>query len=207
MPGSVTPEGDHITLRFVAPTEFRIDQLFLAEFDAGAPIIEACVLLSAEHSALGDCLEGLTLNDDQRVRLSRGEAVDLAFSAPALNAGLTRDFVLVTEGYYGPDEEPRAVEETSPSALKVWAPHPNPFTDATSVRFQVPAPGGPVSVRVYALSGRLVRELEDDVLSAGTYELAWDGRDDGGQRAASGVYFYEVHGPGLQERRKMVLVR
>jgi len=206
MPGSVTPEGDHITLRFVAPTEFRIDQLFLADVDEADPATHECQLLSAVHSATGDCIETLAGDDEARTTLSRGDVIDLSFAARELDSGLVRDFVLITEGYYGPYEEHRSFEEAAPSALMVSDPRPNPFTGSTSIRFEIPDPGGRVSVRVYSVSGRLVRELGNGVLPGGTHEAVWDGKDDGGERVASGVYFYRIEGPGLQERRKMVLL-
>jgi hypothetical protein len=207
MPASAAPDGEHITLRFTAPTDLRIDQLFLADIHEADPAIRGCQLLSAVHSATGDCVEALASDDEARTSLSRGEVIDLSFAARELDSGLVRDFVLVTEGYYGPDEAHRTLEEPVPSALRVSDPHPNPFTGATNIRFEIPAPGGRVSVTVYALSGRLVRELEDGMLPGGAHELAWDGRDRSGEPVAPGVYFYQIVGAGLRERRKMVLLR
>jgi len=207
MPADAASEGEHVRLRFTAPTEFRIDQLFLVDIHEADPDIHECQLISAVHSATGDCVEALASDDEARTRLSRGEIIDLSFGASEFDSGLVRDFVLVMEGYYAPDEEHRTFEEPAPSALVVSDPRPNPFTGSTSIRFEIPAPGGHVSVRVYALSGRLVRELEDSMLPGGTHELAWDGRDHGGNHVASGVYFYQFVGAGLRERRKMVLLR
>ncbi len=50
------------------------------------------------------------------------------------------------------------------------------------------ASAAPVTVRVYSLSGRLVRVLVNERLVAGTYEIGWDGLDDKGRAAAPGVY-------------------
>jgi hypothetical protein len=206
LPGDVTVEGDHIRVRLTAPTEFRIDQLFLAEFEEAAPIVQECLLLSAEHSGNGDCLGGLEDDDGERVELSRGDVIDLSFAAREDDDGLEHDFVLVTEGYYGPDGEPRAPEDVSVAPAGISAAHPNPFTDATTVSFEVPNPGGRVSVRVYTLSGRLVRELESCLLADDVYQARWDGTDERGERVASGVYFYQIDAPGVEERRKIVLL-
>ena len=46
----------------------------------------------------------------------------------------------------------------------------------------------PVTIRVYTLSGRLVRTLVNEALAPGAYEIGWDGTDDKGQRVGPGVY-------------------
>ena len=63
------------------------------------------------------------------------------------------------------------------------------------------------SLRVYDVSGRLVRTLVDGALAAGDHEVLWRGRDDGGREVASGVYLYRLEADGVSESRPMVLVR
>ena len=58
------------------------------------------------------------------------------------------------------------------------------------------------------MSGRLVRTIEDRTLQAGTYLARWDGRDDGGDAAASGTYFARIIYPdGSTAERKMTVLR
>ena len=66
---------------------------------------------------------------------------------------------------------------------------------------------GPVTLRIYDGRGRLVRTLVDGHLAAGRHEELWDGRDDGGRGAASGVYHYVLKTGQGQLQRKMTLVR
>jgi hypothetical protein len=68
---------------------------------------------------------------------------------------------------------------------------PNPFGASTRVGFLVGSPG-PVTLKVYDAVGRLVRTVEGGELPPGRHFLDWDGRDDRGHRAASGVYFLLV---------------
>ena len=68
---------------------------------------------------------------------------------------------------------------------------PNPFNPTTTIRFDVGSPGH-VTLRIYDVGGRLVRTLVDRHLSGATHFVAWDGRDDAGLPAASGVYFYRL---------------
>lgn len=69
--------------------------------------------------------------------------------------------------------------------------HPNPFSASTQVRFQVARPE-PVSVRLFALDGQLVRTLIDGPVPAGRHELTWDGVDAQGRAVPAGIYFYRV---------------
>ncbi len=83
---------------------------------------------------------------------------------------------------------------------------PNPFNPLTEIRYTVPS-RGPVSVRVYNVRGELVRTLVDEDVEAGAHSVRWQGRDDRGSSAASGVYFYEVRTGGEAVVGKMSLVR
>ncbi|MEE9270030.1 MAG: FlgD immunoglobulin-like domain containing protein [Candidatus Krumholzibacteria bacterium] len=76
------------------------------------------------------------------------------------------------------------------------------------IRFDVPAGGGRVSLRIYDAGGRLVRTLVDaNVRTPGERQVMWDGRNTRGRRVASGIYFYRLQGPGFSKTRKMVLVK
>lgn len=92
--------------------------------------------------------------------------------------------------------------------------YPNPFNPATTIRFEVPGSVGrgaagavPVTLAVYDVRGRLVRTLVADRRAPGRYEAAWDGRNDGGRRVSSGIYFYRLAAGDFTRTRKMVLLR
>jgi hypothetical protein len=87
---------------------------------------------------------------------------------------------------------------------------PNPFNPLTRIAFGVPGgPDGdavPVALTVYSVDGRTVRRLLDARLPAGRHSAVWDGRDDGGDAVASGVYFYRLTvGPEAISRRMVLL--
>jgi hypothetical protein len=65
---------------------------------------------------------------------------------------------------------------------------PNPFADATTIRFTLSG-RGPAELRVLDVTGRRVRELASGERGIGTHRVVWDGRDDAGRRVAAGVYF------------------
>ena len=86
--------------------------------------------------------------------------------------------------------------------LQLLANAPNPFHTGTAFRFSTRA-AGPVGIRVFDAGGRLVRRL-DRHLAAGPHEIAWDGHDDQGRPAPSGMLFYEVTADGTRRSGRMV---
>ncbi|MGH8897361.1 MAG: FlgD immunoglobulin-like domain containing protein, partial [Egibacteraceae bacterium] len=49
-----------------------------------------------------------------------------------------------------------------------------------------------VQVKIFDVSGRLVRTLADRMFEAGEHSLRWDGSDNDGRPVARGVYFTQV---------------
>ena len=72
---------------------------------------------------------------------------------------------------------------------------PNPFNPSTRLRFALER-GGTVALAVYDARGRLVRDFGPRAYAAGEHAVVWDGRDDGGRAAASGVYYVRLAGEG-----------
>jgi hypothetical protein len=83
---------------------------------------------------------------------------------------------------------------------------PNPFNPMTEIRFELPARSR-TSLGVYDVSGRLVRVLVADVREAGAHSERWDGCDDAGRPAASGVYYARLQAAGRTTMKPMTLVR
>ncbi len=93
-----------------------------------------------------------------------------------------------------------------PTSVRLIGNWPNPFSSATTIRFDLSRPGR-ASVGVFDAAGRSVRKLLDSDLPAGANEARWDGTDDGGARVAPGVYFYRLEAEGsVFVRRAVVLV-
>ncbi|MCD4689877.1 right-handed parallel beta-helix repeat-containing protein [bacterium] len=97
-------------------------------------------------------------------------------------------------------------DEGAPEKAFVTHNFPNPFNPSTAIRYAIKQPG-PVALTIYDLSGRVVRSLVSEEQGAGTYTVVWQGRDDQGRQLGSGVYFYKLDGPGVSERRKMVMLK
>ncbi|MFH1681574.1 MAG: C25 family cysteine peptidase [Candidatus Eisenbacteria bacterium] len=83
---------------------------------------------------------------------------------------------------------------------------PNPFNPETAVTFHM-ASAARASLRIYDVSGRLVKTLFAGQAGAGAHEVRWDGRTDAGRSASSGIYFLRLEAPGFLQVRQMTLVR
>jgi hypothetical protein len=84
--------------------------------------------------------------------------------------------------------------------------HPNPFAGSTVIRFDVPA-ASPVIVRIYDITGRLVREVAKGQFAIGTHTVAWDGRDAEGHAVPSGIYLTKMVSGKFTESKKVVVLR
>ena len=89
------------------------------------------------------------------------------------------------------------------------ANYPNPFNPETWIPYQLSA-AADVSVSIYAIDGTLVRRLDLGHQSAGVYRSRsraayWDGRNELGERVASGLYFYTLTAGDFTATRKMLI--
>lgn len=94
-----------------------------------------------------------------------------------------------------------------PSVTALRGNYPNPFNPATTIRFDLAAPG-PVTLDVYDVAGRQVRSLlARESLAAGQHSVLWDGRDGSGRPAAAGIYLVRLQTAGGGYTGKIALVK
>jgi len=94
----------------------------------------------------------------------------------------------------------------APLRFAVEPNYPNPFNPKTTIRFTLATPGV-TSIRIYDVSGRLVRTVLDEVLIAAEHSVEWQGRDDTGHQVAAGVYFYRVRSGENEHVGQMALIK
>ncbi len=99
-----------------------------------------------------------------------------------------------------------AVTDALPRSLVFSGAAPNPFNPMTSLKFALPH-SAHVDLRIYDISGRLVRSLVSDVRPAGDNEVQWNGTDAAGRGVASGTYYARLTYEGTVATRSLVLVR
>lgn len=91
------------------------------------------------------------------------------------------------------------------SKIELYPVAPNPNTGSAHIRYALPAPSQ-VSLQVYDISGRLVRELEKREKAAGLHDIRWDGRDEKGRAVPSGVYLYRIQTQSQSVSRSLILL-
>ena len=97
-------------------------------------------------------------------------------------------------------------EFAAPRVFALGQCAPNPFHRKTDIRYQIPVKAE-VSLKVYDLSGRLVRTLKDGAQEPGYYTAAWDGRDKNRLKVPSGIYLYRMMAGEFVSTQKLVLLR
>jgi hypothetical protein len=83
---------------------------------------------------------------------------------------------------------------------------PNPFNPSTRIVFDIDKSAF-VSLKIYDVSGKLVRVLVEETRPPRQYEERWDGKDSRGRAVTSGVYFYRLETGGSTHTRKMVFLK
>jgi len=95
-----------------------------------------------------------------------------------------------------------------PTSFMLDQNYPNPFNSSTKIKFHIPKINGSVtstvhvSLVVYDMLGREVKNLFNGDLSARDYELVFEGKN-----YASGMYFYRLKAGDYTSVKRMVLVK
>ncbi|HPG40772.1 MAG TPA: leucine-rich repeat domain-containing protein [bacterium] len=84
--------------------------------------------------------------------------------------------------------------------------YPNPFNASTTIHYSLPR-AGHIKVSIYNLAGQAIARLVDGIQTAGEQSIVWNGRNNAGLAAPSGVYIYQIESGTAIYSRKMVLLR
>lgn len=135
------------------------------------------------------------------------------FLSPSANDS-TFSLILTTPSGYSVElpSTPTALltaAESSKIQPKVFAlnqNYPNPFNPTTSISFDVFELSN-ISLNIYDLNGRLVKNLMSGNLSQGTYNIDWNGKNANGASVAGGVYLYSITSNNSTIVKKMSLIK
>ena len=98
-----------------------------------------------------------------------------------------------------------------PDKTAFLANYPNPFNPETWIPYHL-AVDADVTVTIYNLRGKLVRQLDLGLQKAGYYvdksrAAYWDGANEDGESVASGVYFCKLDAGEFTASKRMVVVK
>lgn len=96
--------------------------------------------------------------------------------------------------------------EAAVSGLTLHPNYPNPFTASTTILIELTAPSD-LRLEIFDPLGRRVRSLSTGMRSAGLHHLSWDARDDTGNHADPGVYYYRAFSGSEIATGRIVVVR
>ena len=89
--------------------------------------------------------------------------------------------------------------------------YPNPFNPETWIPYAI-AEDAQVTISVYNVAGQLVRTIDLGYVKSGEYlskadSAYWNGRNDSGERVASGVYFYTIKAGNFAATKRLVVLK
>ena len=94
----------------------------------------------------------------------------------------------------------------TPTETSLEANFPNPFNPSTTIPFDLKEAGF-VSLKVYDMSGALVKTLAADFKEAGSYDVIWNGLNNDGQQVASGQYILQMSAPNYSSTLQMTFLK
>lgn len=97
-------------------------------------------------------------------------------------------------------------EKGLPTKFGLESNYPNPFNPSTTIPFSVKE-NGSVSLKIYNVTGKLIKTLVNGSMSAGKYRAEWDGFDASGAAVASGVYFVRLASKGQRDLLRITLIK
>jgi hypothetical protein len=97
-------------------------------------------------------------------------------------------------------------EEMVPTRYALHQNYPNPFNPRTTIKYDLIS-NADVSIQIYDILGRKVKNLLDEKQGPGTFSIAWDGKDDSMKPVDSGIYLLRFRAGMFIENGKMVLIK
>ncbi|MDE2997542.1 MAG: C25 family cysteine peptidase [Gemmatimonadota bacterium] len=158
----------------------------------------------------GDEISDVLTSDRVSDRKEDGTSLEFTWS-PRLDDGRYTLSVSGTDQLgNGPAEKSMAFQVSSDLAIKRVLNVPNPTAEATEFTYILSRPAE-VEIRIFTISGRLIRILEGAPGRAGYNQIRWDGRDAGGHLLANGVYLYTVTANDgrkrVREKERLIVYR
>jgi len=199
-----------VDFHVVPPAGRRIGSLAVSRVVsvAAGPVADD-VIWNAPPLPAGSCSQGVCL--ETTLAGYRLHDADAAANLPedgrlAYALSLTLDDGSALDLGLQPGPDPRDVPSPAGGGLLIENIWPNPANPRVTIVYRAPR-GSEVAVRIVDLRGRLVRTLQADTGTGASQQIVWDGREDAGGMAASGLYLVQIRTPADRQVRPLVLAR
>lgn len=168
--------------------------------------VQPAALTRATNGDVADARTELSAEGGAELAVTGPDTLDLAFTSPAVPAGLVRDYFLSVRATQDAPRLPGTMRQVAvlPAAFALHQNIPNPFTGETAIGFDLPVAAS-VTLEIFDPQGRRVRRLGGR-FEAGRRSVVWDERNSEGGRVAPGIYVYRMTAGAFREERKMVLL-
>ena len=100
----------------------------------------------------------------------------------------------------------KIAQNSIPTEFALYQNFPNPFNPTTTIKYDL-AQKSMVTITIYDMLGKQVRNLVQNQQVPGHHSIIWDSRDNIGNFVCSGVYFYKIQAGSFLQTRKMILIR
>jgi uncharacterized repeat protein (TIGR02543 family) len=97
-------------------------------------------------------------------------------------------------------------QKALPSEYRLSQNYPNPFNPSTGIGYALPERSH-VRIEIFTTDGRRIRTLVNEEKQAGEYTAEWDGSDDAGRKAVSGVYLCRMNAGSFSRTIKMTVMK
>lgn len=93
------------------------------------------------------------------------------------------------------------LKDDLPKSYSLLQNYPNPFNPSTTIKYNLPKTSN-VELKVYNILGKEVRTLVSGEIPEGYQQAVWDGKDNYGEKAPSGIYIYSLTATSLDDEKK-----
>ena len=142
-----------------------------------------------------------------------GDVLEITAESPSPLIGVQplRHIVTTDDVLASQIQLPNLVAYEIPTKTELLQNFPNPFNPETWIPYRL-AKDSSVTLTIYDTTGRIVRTIQGGHKPAAVYEskdkaIYWDGRNDKGERIASGVYFYTLTANDFTATRRLLILK
>ncbi|MCD4829100.1 MAG: metallophosphoesterase [Candidatus Cloacimonetes bacterium] len=142
---------------------------------------------------------GYTLSGGELLQVDRSGQFNVCYVSADLPAGSNIEVSIATD-YTAIDEA------SAPQSMVGLRCYPNPFNPDTTISFTLHT-AGDIELTVFNVAGQRVQTLLRGRLQAGQHTAQWNGSDQNGESASSGIYIYELSVNGERTTGKCLLLK